>query len=144
MELAGCTQVCDDTCPLPGNCKVTNVVYRATITREDNGHQDTYTGATYRRFKTRYNEHMNDCRNPARDGTTLSNHVWSLKRRNIPYNIKWEIVGRASPFTPVTGMCRLCLLEKYHIMYNKWGATLNQRSEFFSHCYHKDPLLLSR
>ena len=144
VELAGCTQVCDDTCPLPGNCKVTNVVYRATITREDNGHQDTYTGATYRRFKSRYNEHMNDCRNPARDGTTLSNHVWSLKRRNIPYNIKWEIVGRASPFTPVTGMCRLCLLEKYHIMYNKWGATLNQRSEFFSHCYHKDPLLLSR
>ena len=49
-----------------------------------------------------------------------------------------------SLFTPVTGMCRLCLLEKYHIMYNKWGATLNQRSEFFSHCYHKDPLLLSR
>ena len=72
------------------------------------------------------------------------NHVWSLKRRNIPYNIKWEIIGGASPFTPVTEMCRLCLLEKYHIMYSKWGATLNQRSEFFSHCYHKDPSLLFR
>ena len=26
--MAGCTSVCDDQCPLPGNCKVTNVVYR--------------------------------------------------------------------------------------------------------------------
>ena len=34
--MAGCTSVCDDECPLPGNCTVKNVVYRATVTRSDN------------------------------------------------------------------------------------------------------------
>ena len=142
--MAGCTSVCDDQCPIPGNCLVTNVVYRATVTRTDTNTTETYTGATYRKFRLRYNEHMNDMRNPQRDGTTLSAHIWSLKGSGVPYNIKWEIVGRAQPFNPATGQCRLCLLEKYYIMFNKDGASLNQRTEFFSHCYHKAPLLLSK
>ena len=141
--MAGCTSVCDDQCPLPGNCKVTNVVYRATVTRSDNDTTETYTGSTYRTFRTRYNEHMNDCRNPSRTGTTLSSHIWYLNGLGVPYNIKWEIVGRAQPFNPATGQCRLCLLEKYYIMFNKDGTSLNERNEFFSHCYHKSPLLLS-
>ena len=136
--------VCDDQCPLPGNCTVTNVVYRATVTRSDTNTTETYTGSTYRTFRTRYNEHMNDMRNPSRKGTTLSNHIWHLKGLGVPYEIKWEIVGRAQPFNPATGQCRLCLLEKYYIMFNKIGASLNQRTEFFSHCYHKAPLLLSK
>ena len=140
--MAGCTSVCDDQCPLPGNCKVTNVVYRATVTRSDNNTTETYTGSTYRTFRTRFNEHMNDMRNPSRDGTTLSGHIWHLKGLGVPYDIKWEIAGRAQPFNPATGQCRLCLLEKYFIMFNKDGASLNQRTEFFSHCYHKAPLLL--
>ena len=144
IGMAGCTSVCDDQCPIPGNCLVTNVVYRATVTRTDTNTTETYTGATYRKFRLRYNEHMNDMRNPQRDGTTLSAHIWSLKGSGVPYNIKWEIVGRAQPFNPATGQCRLCLLEKYYIMFNKDGASLNQRTEFFSHCYHKAPLLLSK
>ena len=97
-----------------------------------------------RSFHKRYLEHMNDMRNPARDGTTLSGHIWYLKGLQVPYTIKWEIAGRAQPFNPATGQCRLCLLEKYYIMFNKDGASLNQRTEFFSHCYHKAPLLLSK
>ena len=142
--MAGCTSACDDQCPLPGNCLVTNVVYRATVTRTDTNTTESYTGATYRSFHKRYLEHMNDMRNPARDGTTLSGHIWYLKGLQVPYTIKWEIAGRAQPFNPATGQCRLCLLEKYYIMFNKDGASLNQRTEFFSHCYHKAPLLLSK
>ena len=104
---------------------------------------ETYTGSTYRTFHTRYLEHMNDIRNPSRKGTTLSGHIWFLKGLGVSFDIKWEIVGRAQPFNPATGQCRLCLLEKYHIMFNKVGASLNQRTEFFSHCYHKAPLLLT-
>ena len=119
-------------------------MYRATITRTDTNTTESYTGATYRSFHKRYLEHMNDMRNPARDGTTLSGHIWYLKGLQVPYTIKWEIAGRAQPFNPATGQCRLCLLEKYYIMFNKDGASLNQRTEFFSHCYHKAPLLLSK
>ena len=47
IGMAGCTSVCDDQCPLPGNCKVTNVVYRATDNRSDNNTTERYTRSTY-------------------------------------------------------------------------------------------------
>ena len=34
--------------------------------------------------------------------------------------------------------------EKYYIMFNPDDATLNLRSEFFSHCWHKQEHLLTR
>ena len=40
--------------------------------------------------------------------------------------------------------CRLCLLEKYFIMFNPEDATLNLRDEIFAQCMHKKKLLLSR
>ena len=32
------------SCPVPGRCATTNVVYQATVTREDQGTSTTYTG----------------------------------------------------------------------------------------------------
>ena len=55
---------------------------------------------------------------------------------------RWDVRDRGPPWNPVTDMCRLCILEKYYIMFEPEGATLNQRSEFFSQCYHKTPLLV--
>ena len=62
--------------------------------------------------------------------------------KGIPHHIEWEVKDRGPPWNPATDTCRLCTLEKYHIMFNPAGATLNQRDEFFSHCYHKTPQLL--
>ena len=75
-------------------------------------------------------------------GTTLSAYVRSLKRDNIPHNITWSIVKRAAPYNPITKICRLCICEKAHILFHPEDATLNQRSEFFSKCWHKDKHLL--
>ena len=41
-------------------------------------------------------------------------------------------------------ICRLCLLEKYLIMFRPAGATLNQNSEFFTTCRHKQSELLGK
>ena len=38
--------------------------------------------------------------------------------------------------------CRLCLLEKYHIMFTPGVATLNKRRELFSSCRHRRKLTL--
>ena len=54
-----------------------------------------------------------------------------------------DVVERGAPYNPATGMCMLCLKEKFHIMNNPAGASLNQRNEFFSPCYHKDPQLIT-
>ena len=136
-----------DTCKVfPGiGCMVDKLVYKATVTRTDTNHRETYTGCTYNPMKTRYNGHMNDIntKNEEHTGTTLSEYVRSLKRNNTPHNIKWEIVKRAAPFNPITKICRLCISEKQHILFHPEDATLNQRSEFFSKCWHKDKHLLA-
>ena len=77
--------------------------------------------------------------------TTLAKHVWILKDRNEDYQIKWEIVCRAAPFSPISKKCNLCLAEKWHIVFKSESATLNKRQEIFNHCRHKEsPLLVPK
>ena len=75
-------------------------------------------------------------------GTTLSNYVWHLKDHNINYNLEWFVVTMGTDYNPATGICRVCLLEKFFIMFKPEGASLNQRSEFFTHCRHYAKFLL--
>ena len=126
-------------------CMVDNLVYKSTVTRTDNNHRETYTGCTYNPMKTRYNQHNSDINTQSEKnkGTTLSAYVRSLKRDNIPHNITWGIVKRAAPYNPITKICRLCICEKAHILFHPEDSTLNQRSEFFSKCWHKDKHLLT-
>ena len=65
-----------DTCPLSGKCSTTNVVYQATVTRDDTNEQETYVGHTECQFKTRYNGHTSSFRNAKyKHATELSKHV---------------------------------------------------------------------
>ena len=127
---------------MPGMCEINNVVYKCTITRLDNGHVETYTGGC-KNFKVRYRGHKSSL--TKRDGkqTTLSTYVWNLRDQGVTFDMKWSVIDRAPAFNPTSYVCRLCTLEKYHILFNRQGATLNQRSEFFSKCWHKDPQLLA-
>ena len=130
------------TCPVDGACQTVGVVYQATVTREDTQAQESYTGLTSRRFKDRLYEHTHDFNNENKEGTSLSNYIWKLKNERTPYNISWKIINRAQSFNPSTKRCNLCLKEKYFIMFRPEGATLNNRSEFFSTCRHRlKPLL---
>ena len=76
--------------------------------------------------------------------TMLSTHIWNLKKDNINYNMEWSINRQDQPYSHVTGVCRLCLGEKHEILFNPGQSTLNQRSEFYSHCRHKEMDLLSK
>ena len=131
-----------DPCPLNSNCLVDKVIYKATVTT--NNSVDTYTGLTGNTFKARHGGHKTSF-NSRRyyKSTTLSKHIWKLKDENQPYNIDWSITDRAPVFNPATRSCRLCLKEKYYIMFFPTAATLNDRDEFFSTCRHRLRLLLS-
>ena len=76
--------------------------------------------------------------------TSLSIHVWALKDKMIDYAIKWEIIDRAPIFNPVTGVCCLCVLEKYYIIFNPLGASLNKNNEVYKSCPHKRFMLLDK
>ena len=129
-------------CPVDGACQSKEVVYQAKVTREDNNKEEYYTGLTARPFKVRYYEHRSDFNNEEREGTCLSNYIWELKKKNVPYRITWKILGRSRSFNPSTKACNLCLKEKYFIMFRPEGATLNCRNEFFATCRHRlKPLL---
>ena len=87
--------------------------------------------------------HDGDFKHPERrTATELSSHIWDLKDKDTPYNIQWEIVRRANPFSPITKRCELCLAEKLEIIYNPGMATLNKRHEVFNHCRHRVAKLL--
>ena len=131
-------------CPLPGNCMAKGVVYGAEITNTTTGEKETYTGLTDGTMRDRIGKHESNCRNKHQPGTRLSSHVWRLKEQGFPYTITWQILSRASSYNTTTGMCRLCLKEKYLIMYAPATATLNKRSEIFSSCRHRQSKLLDK
>ena len=137
-----CNNINRPECPMPGMCETNDVVYRCTVTRADNGHVETYTGCS-KNFKGRYRGHKSSLTNRGGKQTTLSTYVWSLRDAGVQFDMNWSFVEKAPAFNPISYVCRLCTREKYHILFNRQGATLNQRSEFFSKCWHREPQLLA-
>ena len=145
-KTCNCSKANRSTCPLKGNCLVCCLVYRATVTRLDNCNCETYTGVTAGTFKCRWYGHCHDMTHrPSEEhkGTTLSNYIWKLKDQDIQYSLDWDVVTKSADYNPATGICRVCLEEKFFIMFCPEGATLNQRSEFFTHCRHFHKFLLA-
>ena len=133
------------TCPVQGRCQSESVVYRATVTETANGNVETYTGVTGNKFKERFNSHKSDFRHEKnRHNTTLANHIWNLKNAGTDHQVKWSLVDRAGSFNPTTRKCRVCLKEKYHILYNQTGSSLNKRNEIFNTCRHRTKKLLEK
>ena len=128
-------------CPLDGQCLETDIVYQATVTQVG-GHVETYIGLTHPTFKSRLGNHTKSFRHERyQKETKLSIHIWDLKRKKVNFDIKWKLIAKAKPFNPVTNVCQLCTVEKFHIIYTELG-TLNKRDEIKSHCRHKEALLL--
>ena len=122
-------------------------VYSAKVTRLDDNTSETYAGIHKGEFKGRWYAHRQNISHRAqRTKTKLATHVWNLKdsRPPVSYSIKWKIIDKGKPYNPVTGVCRLCLKEKYHILYNKQYSSLNSRDEVFGHCPHEREHLLNK
>ena len=135
-----------ERCPLKGKCqKEKNVIYVGKVTRLDNFEQKRYTGVHEGPFKGRIYGHNSNIKHRHQTGTGLSKYVWQLKDNKphpIPYEIEWEILAKEKPYNPVTGVCRLCLLEAHYLMFDKVNTTLNTKDEYFSVCPHKRNYLL--
>ena len=127
---------CRKSCPVEGNCLSSGVVYQAEIKRED-GIEDSYIGVTATAFKERWRNHNSNfkTRNNS-NATALSRYIWELEDKQIKYEIKWNIIARAKPFNPITRTCRLCLREKFFIIYHPEMSTINSRSEIANNCRH--------
>ena len=144
----GCN--CNDkpACPLPGKCQTEGVVYKATVApvhQINNNATETYTGMTGGPFRKRHYGHEHDMKeeNEEETGTTLSRHVHKLRKAGTDFTITWELLEKGlAGYNPSSKSCRLCLLEKFHIMFTPGVATLNKRREIFSSCRHRRKLTL--
>ena len=96
-------------------------------------------------FKKRWSNHKTDFKHEKHEySTELSKYIWSLKRKQIDFEIKWKILERAQPFSPVSEICNLCTTEKYYIVFEPQEATINQLDEINGPCLHKHAKLLQK
>ena len=112
------------------------------MSRDDNV-VDTYIGLAATSFKDRWRNHTSSfrTRNP-NNSTTLSKYVWELEDKGIGHEVKWKIVGTAPPYNHVTDQCKLCIREKYFIIFQPEMASINSRNEVAGSCAHKKSALL--
>ena len=130
-------------CPLDGKCQLDNLVYNAEVKTAKE--TETYTGLCSTTFKIRFGNHKKSFNNLAyKKESTLSKHIWNLKEKGENYETKYKIIGRAQPFSPISGVCNLCTLETYHILFTPNLATMNKKDEFNGYCLHKLPVLLDK
>ena len=120
-----------------------NALYiKQKVTETTSNNQETCIGLTENEFKTRFNLHKSSFKlEHKRTSTTFSDHVWKLKKKNINFNIKWQVVKRVKPFAPSNKVCGLCWQEKLSIF--RSAPSLNKRSEIVGHCIHRKKFLLS-
>ena len=92
-------------------------------------------------FKARLAVHKTSFKDNEKCQTSLSKHIHELKSQNIVHSVTWKTIDRGAPFSPVSNVCNLCTKEKYQILFSKIPL-LNSRNEIYSHCRHKQSVLL--
>ena len=128
-------------CPLENKCLTDNLVYKATVT-QPNQDTKTYIGQTSTDFKSRLSTHKHSFINPNANQTSLSKHILNLKNEGIEPTVTWKIIDRGKSYSPVSGVCQMCVKEAFYILFRPEMAELNSRSEIFSACIHKKSALL--
>ena len=117
-----------------GECWVKSVVYKATVTYNDT--LSVYIGLTGGSFKDRYRNHVKSERHIRYEKETeLSKYIWSLKRREIDYTFRWDIIKKSNTNRRKSGQCNLCLEEKFAFITCK-NKIINKRLELISKCRH--------
>ena len=141
-KLCSCTKEKKDQCPLEQKCLSENIVYQATVTKP-NLETTTYIGQTSCNFKARLAVHKHPFKDKDKTSqTALSTYIHELNSKGIEPKVSWKIIDRGKSFSPVTGVCHLCVKEAFYIVFKPELAKLNSRSEIFSACFHKKAALL--
>ena len=137
-----CQKTKKHECPVTGACNENGLTYQTKVTTSD-GETESYVGLA-KNFKKRYPKHKKPLSDMNADGqTTLSGYVWDRRDKKLNPVITWRYIEKHIPdFNPVSGKCKLCTREKFQIVLNPSVASLNQRTEMFAACRHKDAYLL--
>ena len=90
------------TCPLDGNCRVSNVIYQAEVFLNEQDPPKVYIGLCETCIKERIRNHykaFNDEERRYVKDTALSEYIWELKDSGVTdYSIKWSILRKAPKY----------------------------------------------
>ena len=67
-----------------------------------------------------------------------------LKDGGVVHEVTWKVIDRAIPFSPVTGICALCPLEKYYILSKPNLGSINKRDKISTGYRHISSMLLDK
>ena len=128
-----------------GECRLSNIVYKATVTTDDASNSKDYIGISGTEFKLRYANHKQSFANERkRDATSLSQHIWSLKENNVPFSLTWKVLSKCTPYTCGSRVCNICTTEKFEILKSDPKSTLNKRTEIVGKCRHRAKFKLKK
>ena len=114
-----------------------NVIYQCKVTDSTTGKEECYIGLTSNSAKDRITKHKKSFRDRTYHKNSLSKYIWKLKDENKTFQIAWNILDQAKPYSPASKVCNLCTRETYYILFKRNLATLNRRDEFFGYCLHR-------
>ena len=159
VPVRGCNCRNRANCPLQNKCLTENLIYQATVTpveinpssntisantTANNSKNENYVGLSSTTFKLRYANHTQSFRDPSyKSKTTLSQYIWKLQDDEKNYNINWNILSIAKPYSADSKTCNLCSKEKLFIITKPHMSTLNKRNDLTSICRHRRNFLLS-
>ena len=134
-----------ESCPLPRNCMISNIIYKTEISQADSTEKKFYIGTTAHSFKQRYNNHTKSSRDHKYSNkTVLSNYVWGLKNEGKDFTVNWSILKRAKRYERGAEQCDLCLEEKLSIVQADKKNLLNKRTGIFLTCRHRSKFLIDK
>ena len=100
-------------CPLNGNSKVQNVIYKCTVSATQTFKQRVYLVTAEGNWKQKLYNHRQSFKDKKHNkDKALSSYLWDLKENHnqIP-KLTWSIVRFASGYSNIS-RCLLCLHEK--------------------------------
>ena len=120
----------------PNNCREKDIVYEGKITINDSNETKTYKGCTSDELKNRIRVHRNTFRDVnKKNNTEMAKEVHKIKETTENFEIEWNVIDRATSFKAGDKFCKLCTLEKYHILLKKKESDLNKFR--LEKCRHK-------
>ena len=130
-------------CPLNGNCRKKVIIYKASISTDDNDPSKCYYGCCETEFKSRFYNHRLTFKNKQKIySTKLSKAFWEAADNAKDPRIEWSISANSNTCQPGAARSNLCLDEKLAILLPDPSFIFNKRTELTGKGRHKNKFKL--
>ena len=143
-SIAPCNYREKNNCPMNGNYRVENVVYKCIVSATEKSKEHVYIGIAEGDWKQCYCDHTMSFKNQKQSDTALSTFLWEFKKltKETP-KLTWSVLKVVPGYSNISRRCLMCLNKKLLITtYPDQKQLLNKGSELIAKCSHENKFLL--